>query len=220
MSAAVFFRGQQQWLAHAATVATANEVFVCAARQMVFACACLLARPRPGRNTFLLAVEWNGDYACSVLFCTTARLAELDVAPRMFARSQLQQHPGSCPHPFLTPPMPPPLSPHSCWPTAAIRWLLGWHRKFVVGWMHRLGLGLSRDLRKEIPFATVVTDLGSAHPTWFDPRVRDADFCSLLLFCGCCLLMPKLKKFVDVLPTRVRTVYREKPRQFHDMKLV
>ncbi|CAN0201899.1 unnamed protein product, partial [Discosporangium mesarthrocarpum] len=24
--------------------------------------------------------------------------------------------------------------------------------------------------RRQVPFATVVTDLGSAHPTWFDPR--------------------------------------------------
>ncbi|CAM9567145.1 unnamed protein product, partial [Ectocarpus sp. 13 AM-2016] len=29
---------------------------------------------------------------------------------------------------------------------------------------------IREDTGKEIPFATVVTDLGSAHPTWFDPR--------------------------------------------------
>lgn len=39
------------------------------------------------------------------------------------------------------------------------------------GTMERRIDGTVRMNSKEIPFVTVVTDLGSAHPTWFDPRV-------------------------------------------------
>lgn len=33
--------------------------------------------------------------------------------------------------------------------------------------------GVIRCFSKDVPFVTVVTDLGSAHPTWFDPRVSE-----------------------------------------------